>query len=980
MKKTFLAAGVLGGLLLLVGGVAAAAEGSAAAVPAAPNFSPGAEYADSARLFQGIPGIECAANGRLWAAWYGGGVTEDAHNYILLSTSGDGGASWQRVLVLDPDGAGPVRAFDPCLWMDPSGKLWLFWSQEIAGNPDRVSLSFAIATPEPARADATWSAPRAISKGVMMNKPIVTSAGRWLLPLATWFTNGSARAVTTADRGETFTDVGAANIADKKSRNADEHMIVERKDGSLWMLVRGHFPGDAKEYNGLGESISTDGGKTWSDVQASAIPHSTTRFFVRRLASGNLLLVRHNPPDGKKDRSHLAAFLSADDGRTWKGGLMLDERNKVSYPDGVQAADGTIHVIYDFDRGGAKQILMATFTEEDVLKGQWVSAKARQRVVINQATGKRAPLAKVASAAAQPVARWTFDEKPGATISDAVGKLPGAVKGAPELVAGVEGRAWRFDGAYVSVPCVPALQFGESSFSIAAWVNPYEVSNAQQMIIGKNVYAAKQREWGLMIDRDKRFHFYVLNKGWKHLGSQTEPKAGQWYHVAVTLDKGFARLFVNGKQEAESQLCTSVTATEAPVTLGGVHDGRQWVQSFCGALDEVTLYRGVLTPAEIHTLADRQTTPHQIEAVAPAQIWGGGAVPKSAELTALDSVEFHVIKANEPERDGYKWLHGVGLGWHKGKLYASFGNNKGEENSLGELARGRVSSDGGKTFGEVFTIGAGEEAGLSISHGVFLSHNGALWAFHGAFYGRMERIHTRAYKLDEATGQWQPKGVVVEGGFWALNQPVQMSDGNWIMAGIRGRVTGEQNENPAAVAISHGDDFTKWDLVSIPAPARLKMWGESAVIVDGPRVTNIARYGAKPLALVAESADYGRTWTASAPGNLPMATSKPCAGLLSNGQRYLVCTTTSDSGARRSPLTIAISKPGEKLFSKIFVIRPAVFPAGPGDSHERAALSYPCATEHDGKLYVGFSNGGGRGGNNNSAELAVIPIASLLVK
>ncbi len=77
--------------------------------PAIPNFSPGSEYADSARMFQGIPGIERAANGRLWATWYGGGVTEDDHNYILLYTSGDDGASLQRVLVLDPDGSGPAE-------------------------------------------------------------------------------------------------------------------------------------------------------------------------------------------------------------------------------------------------------------------------------------------------------------------------------------------------------------------------------------------------------------------------------------------------------------------------------------------------------------------------------------------------------------------------------------------------------------------------------------------------------------------------------------------------------------------------------------------------------------------------------------------------------------------------------------------------------------------------------------------------------
>ena len=53
---------------------------------------PGSEYADDSRKFQGIPGIECARSGRLWATWYGGGIREDRDNYILLVTSGDGGS------------------------------------------------------------------------------------------------------------------------------------------------------------------------------------------------------------------------------------------------------------------------------------------------------------------------------------------------------------------------------------------------------------------------------------------------------------------------------------------------------------------------------------------------------------------------------------------------------------------------------------------------------------------------------------------------------------------------------------------------------------------------------------------------------------------------------------------------------------------------------------------------------------------------
>ncbi len=367
---------------------------------------------------------------------------------------------------------------------------------------------------------------------------------------------------------------------------------------------------------------------------------------------------------------------------------------------------------------------------------------------------------------------------------------------------------------------------------------------------------------------------------------------------------------------------------------------------------------------------------------APFRLWDDAIpVPESADIPALKGVEFHIIKGYEPDKDGYSWLHGISLAWHKGKLYASFGHNKGAENTASEEARGRVSEDGGRTWGDVFTIDTGTEAtDLAVSHGVFLSHGGTLWAFHGAFHGKMGNIHTRAYSLDEGSGTWRPRGVVIGRGFWPLNPPVRMADGNWILPGILARQFSEKTLNPAAVAISHGDDLTKWDLVGIPAPAGMKMWGESAVIVDGPRVVNIARFGEKALALAAASSDYGRTWTKSAPSNLPMATSKPCAGMLSTGQRYLICTTTANSGGRRHPLTIAVARPGEPLFRKVFVIRPARFPDGPGESHERAGLSYPCATEHEGKLYVGYSNNGGRPGNHNSGELAIIPIASMAVE
>lgn len=68
------------------------------------------KYADGLRRFQGIPSIERATNGRLWAAWYGGGKDEGPENYIMLATSGDDGQNWSDLkIVIDP----PIRASEP---------------------------------------------------------------------------------------------------------------------------------------------------------------------------------------------------------------------------------------------------------------------------------------------------------------------------------------------------------------------------------------------------------------------------------------------------------------------------------------------------------------------------------------------------------------------------------------------------------------------------------------------------------------------------------------------------------------------------------------------------------------------------------------------------------------------------------------------------------------------------------------------------
>ena len=563
---------------------------------------------------------------------------------------------------------------------------------------------------------------------------------------------------------------------------------------------------------------------------------------------------------------------------------------------------------------------------------------------------------------------WPLEE-PGAAL---------LVHGQVATAAGAAGRSLVLDGeSLIELKDSAGLTSGE--FTVSLWFNPYDLNGGQQMLAGKNRYSRDERQWSLTLEPDGRLKAHLNQGGWRTISCKEPLQAGHWHLVTLAVGPDKAALYLNGKAVGVTTLETPIAPTSAPLTLAGIWDADRVRQAFRGAVDELFIEPRALSTEEIATSYRPVLATHEVPKppVAPLPLWDESQpLPKAAELPQVAGAEFHVIKTKRPDTDHCKFTLGVGLAWHHNKLYASYGFNLGPENTPTEEAHVRVSSDGGKTWEKTVVMDAGE-GDLAVSHGVFLSHQDRLWAFMGAFYAHEKlyhRVHARAYQLNEMTGAWEPRGAIVDGGFWPMQEPQRMPDGNWIMAGFRiGGSFGEAGNLPA-VAISRGDDFTKWDMVVIPAARGLSqnLWGESAVIVEGKRILNIARYGAKAVALLSVSEDYGRTWTPAAPSNLPMATSKPYAGILSTGQRYLVCTTTADTGGRRSPLTIAVSRPGETFFSKVFLIRPSVFEGTPGVSDARADFSYPYAVEHEGRLYIGYTHK-----SHVANELAVIPVKAL---
>ena len=343
--------------------------------------------------------VELTPGGKLMAGWISG--EDGPRGFFVSNESTDRGETWSGTkLVID--------AHDPRLamarvtlcttyWRDPDGRMHLFADQSMGmyAIPGIVGCTstdgrrgfFESVCENPDAERPVWSKPRRLSDGHALNKPIVLANGDWLIPVArgvhggqpfhpagvfeeTWSKVWGAWWLGSSDKGKTWTMRGGVRFPDSQWF---EHMCYQLKDGRLRMFARTR--------KGLMESWSSDNGYTWSKPDyPKGIRHPLSRFHVRRLGSGALLLLKHGlridednagaKPYGA--RSNLTAWVSDDDGGTWTGGLLL-EPLECSYPDATEGPDGTIYATYDHQRDRAAEIRLARFTEVDVRAGKLVT-------------------------------------------------------------------------------------------------------------------------------------------------------------------------------------------------------------------------------------------------------------------------------------------------------------------------------------------------------------------------------------------------------------------------------------------------------------------------------------------------------------------------------------------------------------------------------------------------------------------------------
>lgn len=323
--------------------------------------------------------------------------------------------------------------------------------------------------------------------------------------------------------------------------------------------------------------------------------------------------------------------------------------------------------------------------------------------------------------------------------------------------------------------------------------------------------------------------------------------------------------------------------------------------------------------------------------------------PCPADLQLPGGIRHTVIHRGGSD---YAFLHESCIVRHGDGFVVAWNNSPGAESERGTVVRWIRANDEFSAWTAPVALAPPLDHDTTIWESAqLLSVRGELWAFVGQVHSQPREPHESggamvAFRLDDRRSCWEPVGRAE--GFHPLNRPQRVA-GGWIMGG-------QYNLIEPRVALSHGEDLTRWEVVAIPSAAEDQLnFAETSLVAEGEHVTAFVRSEVERV-FTSESRDGGRTWGRLAPSNLPMRSSKTCAGMLSTGQRYLALNLCDPALGARDVLAVAVSAPGEALLRKLVLIR-----RGPSPTPRLAGYckgsqwSYPSVQEHAELVYVTYS-------------------------
>jgi hypothetical protein len=167
------------------------------------------------------------------------------------------------------------------------------------------------------------------------------------------------------------------------------------------------------------------------------------------------------------------------------------------------------------------------------------------------------------------------------------------------LEAGRGGQVLRCGGGG-AVASVPAPFFNPGGVTVALWCKPSEKGQSDRWML--NTVGAGTDGYRLGLGGG-RADWQVPREKWSHSLMSPEPlPVDAWSHVAATFDNTVMRLYVNGKEVGTLERRGLINPGSA-ITVGA-HGADMDRARFRGCLDDVRVYRRVLTADEIVKLAE----------------------------------------------------------------------------------------------------------------------------------------------------------------------------------------------------------------------------------------------------------------------------------------------------------------------------------------------------------------------------------------
>lgn len=204
----------------------------------------------------------------------------------------------------------------------------------------------------------------------------------------------------------------------------------------------------------------------------------------------------------------------------------------------------------------------------------------------------------------KPIGYWKLDEASGPTAEDSTSVESDGLyeNGATPGAAGVSGTAVRVDGVddRVRIPYDPYGRYATDYGSVEGWVKTTRSGRSQHVI-------TRGADWQMTLrvgSADKAEAFVKVNGVLTQLTGSTQIADGGWHHVALTYNGNFARLYVNGAEEAQRELPGKLDW----VVGSGFYLGLAPSCGGCelqGDIDEVAVFDRALTVNEVSSHATR---------------------------------------------------------------------------------------------------------------------------------------------------------------------------------------------------------------------------------------------------------------------------------------------------------------------------------------------------------------------------------------